>query len=378
MTRPTREQLKELADKWLKGTITPAEKELLDQWYDLDTAEPVTWAAGDESEEQLAARLLNNVNTQKNISYSSKKWWQIPAAAILLIALGAGAYLYVFKSGRPEQVAAVSKEIKPGKNQAILTLGNGEKIILTDATNGEVASRSGVKITKTADGQLVYDAADTTNADLPPEYNSIEAPAGGQWQVKLPDGSVIFLNASSSITYPTRFVGNERKVEMSGEAYFEIAHNKTMPFRVASRGQTVEVLGTHFNITAYADENITRTTLLEGSVKIATDSESKILKPGEQAQLSGNRLKITSDADLEDVIAWKNGYFKFNESLESIMAKISRWYDVDVEYRVKPASDLTFSGKISRSRDISGILKMLEYTGDVHFKLEGRKIIVTK
>jgi len=378
MTRPTRSQLNELADKWMKGTITPSEKDLLDEWYDLDTAEPVTWAASDASEEQLAARLLSNINAQKKSSYSSKRKWQIPAAAILLITLGISTYIYVSKSNLHEQVAVVHKKIQPGKNQAVLTLGNGKKIILTDAINGEVASRSGVKITKTADGQLVYDVTGSTNENLPLEYNTIEAPAGGQWQVKLPDGSLIFLNASSSITYPTRFIGNERKVHMTGEAYFEIAHNKKMPFRVASRGQTVEVLGTHFNVMAYADEKIIRTTLLEGAVKIITDSESKMLKPGEQAQISGNKFKVASDVDLEDVVAWKNGYFKFNESLESIMAKISRWYNVDVEYRDKPGSDLTFSGKISRSRDISGILKMLEYTGDVHFRLEGRRVIVIK
>ncbi|GEP94687.1 FecR family protein [Chitinophaga cymbidii] len=376
MTRPTRAQLNELADKWMKGTITPSERELLDKWYDLDAGEPLAW--DDESEEQLAARLLSNINTQKNPSYSSGRRWQIPAAAILLIALGIGAYLYVSRSDSPRQVAVTDKAIKPGRNQAILTLGNGEKIVLTDAANGEVASRSGVKITKTADGQLVYDAANATDENSPLEYNSIEAPAGGQWQVKLPDGSVIFLNASSGITYPTRFVGNERKVQMTGEAYFEIAPDRKMPFRVESRGQTVEVLGTHFNIMAYADEKMIRTTLLEGSVRIVTDAESKMLEPGEQAQLAENKLKVARDVDMEEVMAWKNGYFKFNESLESIMAKIARWYDVEVEYRDKPASDLTFSGKISRSRDISGILKMLEYTGDVHFQLEGRKVIVTK
>jgi ferric-dicitrate binding protein FerR (iron transport regulator) len=286
--------------------------------------------------------------------------------------------LYVSQSDSNEQVVRVDKKIKPGKNQAVLTLDNGRKVILTDAIIGEVASRSGVRIIKAADGQLVYEVTGSTNQNLPLEYNTIEAPAGGQWQVKLPDGSLIFLNASSSITYPIRFVGNERRVHIIGEAYFEIAHNKEIPFQVESRGQIVEVLGTKFNVTAYADEKIIRTTLLKGSVKIITNSESKLLKPGQQAQVSGNKFEITSDVDLEEIVAWKNGYFKFNESLESIMAKISRWYDVDVEYRVKPDSDLTFSGKISRSRDISGILKMLEYTGDVHFRLEGRRVIVTK
>jgi transmembrane sensor len=378
MKRPTRSQLNELADKWMKGTITPQEKELLDKWYDLDPAEPVFWPVSDVSEQQLATRLLKNINAFNCSSNSSKRWWQIPAAAILLLALGISTYLYVSQSDSNEQVVRVDKKIKPGKNQAVLTLDNGRKVILTDAIIGEVASRSGVRIIKAADGQLVYEVTGSTNQNLPLEYNTIEAPAGGQWQVKLPDGSLIFLNASSSITYPIRFVGNERRVHIIGEAYFEIAHNKEIPFQVESRGQIVEVLGTKFNVTAYADEKIIRTTLLKGSVKIITNSESKLLKPGQQAQVSGNKFEITSDVDLEEIVAWKNGYFKFNESLESIMAKISRWYDVDVEYRVKPDSDLTFSGKISRSRDISGILKMLEYTGDVHFRLEGRRVIVTK
>ena len=378
MKRPTRSQLNELADKWMKGTISPREKEQLDEWYDLDTTLPVTWTAGDWSEEQLAARLLDNISAEKKSSYRSTRGWQIPVAAILLITLGVGIYSYVSKSDPHLPTAVAIKVIQAGKNQAILTLGNGQKIVLTDAINGEVASRSGVKITKTSDGQLVYDATGAVNENLPPEYNTIEAPAGGQWQLRLPDGSLIYLNASSSITYPTRFVDNERKVQMTGEAYFEIAHNKKKPFKVVSAGQTVEVLGTHFNVMAYADERIVRTTLLEGSVRIINDAGSRQLKPGEQAQVSENKINVTSDVNLENVVAWKSGYFKFNESLESIMAKISRWYDVDVEYRDKFNSDLTFSGKISRSRDISNILKMLEYTGDVNFKLEGRRVIVTK
>src|SRR6185503_833259 len=154
------------------------------------------------------------------------------------------------------------------------------------------------------------------NASL--EYNTVEAPVGGQWQVILPDQSKVWLNALSSITYPTRFTGGERRVKISGEAYFEVAHNKAMPFRVESLGQTVEVLGTHFNVMAYADERLIKTTLLEGSVKISDHGKMELLKPGQQAQVSAANIKVTDDVDLEDVVAWKNGYFKFNENLESI------------------------------------------------------------
>lgn len=378
MAEPTRAQLNELADKWLKGTLTPEEKELLDQWYDLDTSAPVNWNGTDESEELLSERLLTNIRRKKKAVIPLRRRWQLPAAAILLITLGVGSYFYFSKPAPVTQLAVVN-DISPGRNKAVLTLGNGQKISLTDAINGEIAGQPGVNITKTADGKLIYEVSDKTLDDgSAPQYNTIEAPVGGQWQVKLPDGSLVFLNASSSITYPTRFTGNERQVRMKGEAYFEIAHNKKMPFKVYSNGQTIEVLGTHFNVMAYTDERLMKTTLLEGSVKVTDQGFTRLLKPGEQAQVSRGGINVTKDVDLEDVVSWKEGYFKFNEHLESIMAKIARWYDVKVEYQIKPDPELTFSGKISRSRSISGILKMLEYNGDVHFKIEGRRVIVTK
>lgn len=375
MTQLSREQLNELADKWLKGTLTPQEKELLDKWYDLDTSEPINWT-GAESEEQLSERLFDFIQTRKKSPF--RRRWQIPAAAVLVITLGISSYFYFSKSDKIEHVAVLN-DINPGRNKAILTLGNGQKISLADVVNGQqISNQSGIKITKTADGKLVYDASSIAENNRIIEYNTIEAPIGGQWQVKLPDGSLVFLNASSSITYPIRFVGNERNVKMTGEAYFEIAHNKKMPFKVSSLGQTVEVLGTHFNVMAYADEKLIKTTLLEGSVKISDHGQAALLKPGEQAQVSQSNIKVDNEVDLEDVVAWKNGYFKFNESLESIMAKVARWYNVKVEYQVKPDPNLSFSGKISRTRKISGILNMLEFNGDVHFKIEGRRVIVTK
>jgi len=303
------------------------------------------------------------------------------AAASVVLGIGIGGYFYI-KSAKPVKTQVVNNDITPGKNKAVLTLANGQKISLTDASNGRIANQKGVSIRKTAGGQLIYEAAalsamgrDAAGREVV-EFNTIEAPVGGQWQVILPDGSHVWLNALSSLTYPTNFAGNERRVKLSGQAYFEISHNRKMPFRVESKNQVVEVLGTHFDVMAYADEKLIKTTLLEGSVKISKKGETEILKPGQQAQVAENSMKIQNDVDLEDVVAWKNGYFKFNENLESIMNKVARWYNVDIDYQIKPDPELTFSGKISRSRNISGILKMLEYNGDVHFKIEGRRVIV--
>ncbi|ARS40376.1 hypothetical protein CA265_12200 [Sphingobacteriaceae bacterium GW460-11-11-14-LB5] len=323
---------------------------------------------------------LNNQLSQQNANEPKRRkllsvWLKVGTAAILAVAMGIG--FYWIKQSNTQVKSTYTKDIGPGRNQATLTLANGKKISLTKANNGLVAAEGGIKITKTADGQLVYDFSKTTSNGSPSSFNTLSVPIGGQWQVILPDQTKVWLNAQSSITYPTKFNGNQRKVKISGEAYFEVAHNKKMPFKVESRGQVVEVLGTHFNIMAYADEEIIKTTLLEGSVKIFNNRQSQLLKPGQQAVASSNGISLSDYVDVEEAIAWKNGDFQFNENLETIMSKIARWYNVEVVYQVKPSSDLTFSGRISRSRNISAILKMLEYNGDVHFKIEGRRVIVT-
>ncbi|EHQ28950.1 FecR family protein [Mucilaginibacter paludis] len=308
------------------------------------------------------------------------RWYRVAAAAAIFILFGAGLFLFNQKQNSDGlRLAMVKNNIKPGYNQAVLTLANGSKINLSNLVAGQVAKQLGASITKTANGQIIYQA--TANVPENGErvgYNTIEAPAGGQWQVILPDKSHVWLNALSSITYPTAFIGNERRVQLKGEAYFEVAHNAAMPFKVSSRNQTVEVLGTHFDIMAYDNEPLIKTTLLEGSVKVSNSGKVQMLKPGQQAQVGGSDIKMTSDVDLEDVVAWKNGYFKFNENLEAIMSKIARWYDVSVVYQSKPNPDYTFAGEISRERDLSEILKIMEYTGKVHFSIEGRRIIVNK
>ncbi|MEN0053344.1 MAG: FecR family protein [Mucilaginibacter sp.] len=307
-----------------------------------------------------------------------RPFWKQPFAAAVLLLL-AGAALMYNRIAKPVQNNAMvqKSDIKPGSNRAVLTLANGHKIMLTDSADGEIATQSGVKINKKAQGQIVYELpAGTASGNSVPEYNTIEAPTGGQWEVILPDKSKVWLNARSSLTYPTFFAGNERKVKLNGEAYFEIAHNKKMPFRVMSKTQTVEVLGTHFDIMAYDDEQVMKTTLMEGSVKISDGDRARILVPGEQAQVSNADLKVISDVDLEDMISWKNGYFKFNESLESIMRKVARWYDVEVSYAGNVDPSQRFGGKISRYKNLGSALKIMELTGSIHFKVEGRRVTV--
>ena len=210
-------------------------------------------------------------------------------------------------------------------------------------------------------------------------FNTITTPRGGQYQVVLPDGSMVLLNAGSSLTYPTLFTGAERKVELTGEAYFEVAHNPAMPFRVCSKGQVVEVLGTHFNINAYDDEPGIKTTLLQGKVKVTATvkKQTLILQPGEQAFLGISAFN-EHDVDVDQAVAWKNGLFMFDgDDIQQVMRSISRWYDVDVTYKGAAPADL-FSGSVSKFSNVSEVLNTLQATGKVHFSIEGKNINVYK
>jgi ferric-dicitrate binding protein FerR (iron transport regulator) len=230
-------------------------------------------------------------------------------------------------------------------------------------------------VVKQSNGQLAYN----TQNEKPTEvlYNTLTTPRGGQYQLVLPDGSKVWLNAASAISYPTAFTGSERKVEIKGEAYFEIAKNTAMPFIVKVNDAQVQVLGTHFNINAYSDEDAIKTTLLEGAVKVTKDAASTLLKPGQQAILgrSSNEIRVQENTDLDAVLAWKNGYFSFNQTdLATIMRQIARWYDVDIVYSDK-VPERRFGGEIPRNTNAAEVLKMLEES-KVHFRIEGRKVIV--
>jgi len=313
------------------------------------------------------------IRSPKRILMKSLKW---AAAAVVFIVFSFTAYLSLQK--KKEHVFAT--DVAPGKNKAILTLADGKKISLSDAMNGNVAKEAGFSITKTAEGQLVYNVAGSENVS-DERLNTITTPNGGEWQIQLPDGSKVWLNAASSIQYSLNIgTAKQRVVKLDGEAYFEVAKNATHPFIVETDKQSVEVLGTHFNINSYKDELVTKTTLLEGSVRVSHKStnESEILKPGEQSLVSISGIDV-KEVNVDESIAWKNGYFMFdNERQESILRKVARWYNVEVEYADADAKNVMYYGTVSRFEKISKVLTKLEQTGQVRFDIKANKIIVYK
>jgi transmembrane sensor len=278
----------------------------------------------------------------------------------------------------------LKNDVAPGGNKAILTLADGSSIVLDSASNGTLGQQGNIKIIKLDNGLLAYSVNGkqlTENDEA--FYNTISTPRGGQYQITLADGTMVWLNAASSIRFPVLFTGTQRKVEITGEVYFEVAKNKTMPFKVKATSSEIEVLGTHFNVNAYEDEATTKTTLLEGSIKVSTASfvsntqTTKFLQPGQQASSSNDgKINILSNADLEETMAWKNGRFQFKSTdLKSMLRQIARWYDVDVEYRGNV--DLHFTGQLTRNENVSKVFEKLALTNEVHFKIEGRRIIVS-
>jgi transmembrane sensor len=304
-------------------------------------------------------------------------YMRVAAAAAILVVFSFGIYLLAGRTGPKQRVAQVQQDIAPGGNKAVLTLGNGRQILLTDAKKGVLANENNTNIMKTADGQITYQGAAAGKKAL--VYNTVSTPRGGRYALVLADGTKVFLNAASSLKYPAAFTGSNRQVELTGEAYFEVVHNSRKPFMVLTKGQIIEDLGTHFNINAYAEEPVEKATLLEGRIRVVKGEKAAILKPGQEA-ISGNQQDLSAilvqDADTDQAVAWKNGYFMFNgENIKTIMRSISRWYDVDVVYRTN-VTGKDFSGGISCFDNISKVLAMLESTHTVHFKIEGRRIIV--
>jgi len=308
-----------------------------------------------------------------------KKLWPYAAAAAL-IALAVTGMLYFFRPADPgarqASMQAALARMQPGGNKAVLTLADGSRITLDSAGNGAIASQGNVQVIKLNSGQLAYKAGKgQQGAEL--RYNTLSTPRGGQFMIVLPDGSRVWLNAASSLRFPTAFNGRIREVQLTGEAYFEIARNPAMPFEVKVNDMAVQVLGTHFNIMAYPDEHSIQTTLLEGAVRVQHGGKDVRLQPGQQAQLSSaGKMTVNKSVDLEGVMAWKNGYFNFDhEPLEGVMRQISRWYDAEITYEGNiPYRE--FGGKIARGSSITEVLKILELS-KVHYRIEDRKIVIT-
>ena len=313
-----------------------------------------------------------SLSTQKP---SIKLWQRLAAISAAVVILIIGGY---FLTAKHEIVNnyyhLTAHDIQPGKVGATLTLANGNKINLNNTASGEIFKESGISILKTADGQVVYRIQSKKESEN--EFNTLTTAIGQTYMITLPDQTKVWLNAASSLTYHTLATANgQRKVKLTGEAYFEVAKDKAHPFIVESGTQRIEVLGTHFNVNAYADEQVFKTTLLEGSIKIANQNDFKILSPGTQAASSVSGIKL-SPVDTEFAVAWKNNNFTFNRlDIKEIMRMIARWYDVEVVYKDEiPAG--TFWGSVSRFDKISKALIPLEATGNVHFNIEGRTIYV--
>lgn len=316
------------------------------------------------------------------IKFYQKTWFQV--AATLLVFLTAGLLLFTRQPGRPatgrHYVQQKSRPIiQPGNTKALLTTDDGKVLVLDRATNGLIAKNGGTNIIKANSGQILYQEAGQLKPTALQQVsnNTLTTPKGGEYQVILADGTKVWLNNASSITYPTAFNGAERRVKLSGEAYFEVAKDSSRPFYVNTANGQIRVLGTHFDVSAYADDEFTSTTLLEGAVQVTKNGAFALLKPGQQASIGkhSDRIKVTK-ANIEEAMAWKNGYFIFdNDNIGGIMKKISRWYDVDVQYKGSFEKQ-KFGGTFHRSKSITDLLHDLEKIGGIHFTVTGRRIIV--
>lgn len=396
-----RKIIEDLFQRYLSNECTPEEIRRLLKYFDAEENEELLRSlirrqsnlidysplVSTESSESLLDQSFSNIkktiaSDNKNIKPASLyklNWFKMSAAAtVIFLILGAAFY---FLHEKKEIIVAHNSHIRTiqdipaGSNNAVLTLDNGATIVLDTAANGTLANQGNIKVLK-MNGQLAYNK--TGNMNVKPVYNTITTANGNQYQLILIDGSKVWLNAASSIRFPTSFTGTERKVEITGEAYFEVTKNPNKPFRVdfkneAGEKDEIEVLGTHFNVNTYGDEPDMKTTLLEGSVKIKAGNKIQMLSPGQQALLSSNGIEIKKNVDLDQVMAWKNGYFLFdNTDIYTLMRQVSRWYNVEVSFEGKVTPD-GFSGKILRNVPLSKFIKVLELN-DVNVRSEGRKL----
>lgn len=335
--------------------------------------------------DRMFARVTGHAETPAKESGRYWKW--AAAAAVILVCISTAVYFAYFRPPA-QQVALVEQApgITPGGNKAMLTLADGSRIVLDSAADRLLARQGGTRIEKAGDGRLIYISPEARQGEGPageppegpPPINTISTPRGGQYQVRLPDGTDVWLNAASTLSFSASFGEGERRVELTGEAYFEVSRDTKRPFLVSSGSQVVEVIGTGFNISAYRDEPYIKTTLIHGSVRVTeqNSAHSRLLSPGQEATTDASGALAVARAEPGQAIAWKNGKFVFNgENIEDIMRKVARWYDVEIIYK-EDIGDVRFAGSVSRFSEVADLLRKLELTGSVHFNIEGRKIIV--
>ena len=401
------DNIKSLFRRFLDNKCTPAEVKALLQYFDAgenevllrDLIREQSEAVSDTSLPPESLRPLLDIAYNKIHSAIAKDagppqapivplyhrlWFRISAAAAVVFFISVTALYFLRQdnnrvTAQAQNSSQLMEDIPPGTNNAVLTFDNGTKIVLDSAANGTLAQQGGIKVLK-INGQIAYDKTENANLQALPVYSTITTARGNQYQVVLADGSKVWLNAASSIRFPSYFKGNERKVEITGEAYFEVAKDAARPFRVEFNNQSgqkgeIEVLGTHFNVNAYPEEEDVKTTLIEGSVKIKRGSNTQMLAPGQQARVTPDDITLKNDVVLSQVMAWKDGFFVFDDSdIKMIMRQVARWYDVEVNFEGKILSE-GFTGKVSRDVPLSKFLKVLELN-DVNVKTAGRKITI--
>lgn len=376
------------------GELDESEQETLDNW--LAASEQNRQLFRELSSQDLEAITRNEAdpaNLQASVErvylatgikpgpariYISKwRTWRW-AAAVLVLAVAGAAGLQLAKEKSKPIAAIHTTDVAPGSRKATLKLGNGATIVLDDAQNGVIANQGKTVIKKSGNGQLVYDASASVTTEI--TYNTITTPNGGEYEVILPDGSHVWLNAASAIRFPAAFTGNTRRVEINGEAYLEIVRNEKAPFIVVSGKHSVEVLGTKFNIQSYPKEEDITTTLIQGSIRIAAGKYTKVLQPGQQSLVNtsaNSNIRLATGVNMDEVLAWRNGKFIFDDaSLKTVVSQLERWYDVNIDYA--GMEDYRFNGEISRNVSLSKVLKMMELTSNIHYKINDRNIYMTK
>ncbi|HMJ48171.1 MAG TPA: FecR domain-containing protein [Ferruginibacter sp.] len=394
-----KKELIRLVKKYNRGKATPQEVVFLEKYYQYFDREPaISETLTNEEKQQLSTEIFAGIQQKIKetlvIPFYKRTWFRAAAASVLIFF--AGSVYFILRDNNEKPITKIEPQetrfkndvAAPMKAKATITLADGSIVPLDSVTYGKLATQGNVNVMMTADGKIVYKELQQSEGQM--QYNTLNNPRGSKViDMQLSDGSHVWLNAGSSVTYPVAFIGKERNVSISGEAYFEVARNTAMPFKVTKGEMAVTVLGTHFNVNAYDDEANIKVTLLEGSVRInalaPTPSERAggevVLKPGHQAQVSNQanqkikQITVQTNVDLDEVMAWKNGVFKFKDaSIELLMRQVEKWYDVEIVYEGKIKDH--FVATIPRTVTVANVFRILEETGGVHFKIDGKKVTV--
>lgn len=369
-----------LTEKYLNGSASADEIKIMEDYYsqfsnDLDITDSLNEDEIRALKIALRRKIDNRIDRAQKLVIPIYRKRSFQFAASILLFLMLSFFVVNQLRNKPVKLESQNFDLAPGGNKAVLTLANGSKINLDNLKNGLLTAQPGAHIIKKS-GQLAYQAASDNAQPVRTIYNTLTTPKGGEYQLTLADGTKVWLNAASSLRFPTAFSGNERIVELTGEAYFLVVHNTKQPFKVKTAGEIIQDIGTEFNVNSYADEEAAATTLVEGSIKIFDANAQTLIKPGQQyIKKASGIAEVKNDVDIDEVTAWRKGMFQFNNAdIKTIMRQISRWYNVDVEYSGQlPAS--TYHGRISRNSNASAVLKILQLSG-IDFTMERGKIIV--